>query len=386
MRIAVHSLYYPPEVGGLESHVHDLSRTLVRRGHSVEVVTTRSLPDAPRTETLEGVRVRRTWFPARNPAGWALASAAALPAVWGAARRAQVLHAHTFASGFTGAVARSLAGVPLVLTLHTSHFLRRAESPAWRPPLGWLLRRADRVLATSAEIRDAAGSLAPGVEVTAITNAVDVERFRPRGGGGKRDREGERLIVVPRRLFRKNGVEYLIRALPAVRRQLPVRARLVGDGPERRRLERLVEQLDVGDSVEFAGARPHGEMPAVLVEADAVVIPSLVEATSVAALEAMACGIPVAASRVGGLPEIVDEAVGTLFRPGDPRDLAEKLSRLLRRPDREEMGRRARRRVVERWSLDGLAERHETAYREVIGAVGTGGEGAGGREEAGASR
>jgi glycosyltransferase involved in cell wall biosynthesis len=90
------------------------------------------------------------------------------------------------------------------------------------------------------------------------------------------------------------------------------------------------------------------------------------EATSVAALEAMSCEVPVAASDVGGLPEIIDEDVGTLFRPADPEDMAQRVSALLRRSDRQQLGQRARERVVKHWSLERLARRHAEIYAELL--------------------
>ena len=107
-------------------------------------------------------------------------------------------------------------------------------------------------------------------------------------------------------------------------------------------------------------------MPGLLASADVAVIPSLMEATSVAALEAMSCERPVAASAVGGLPEIVDEEVGTLFRPADPAELAARVADLLGRSDLDEAGRRARARVIERWSLTRLAKRHVEIYETLL--------------------
>ncbi len=367
LSVAMTCVYYPPEVGGLESHVHHLGRALVGRGHRVAMITSRSVAGSPREERMEGVEVRRTWMPSRGPVGWTAHAVASTPALWRAARDADVVHAHTFASGLPAALACAGTGRPLVLTLHTSHFLRLARRRGWRRYLGWLVRRADRVLGTSEEIRDVAGSLAPGVEVEAITNGVDVSLFHPDAGTRPASRE---LIVVPRRLFAKNGVEYFVRALPAVAEQRDVEALLVGDGPERGRLEALVGELGLEDRLAFAGAQPHEEMPRLLASATVAVIPSLAEATSVAALEALACGTPVAASRVGGLPQIVDETVGTLFEPGDPEDLARRLLALLGREDLSEAGRRGRERVVERWSNERLAREHESWYRDVISGRG----------------
>jgi glycosyltransferase involved in cell wall biosynthesis len=171
---------------------------------------------------------------------------------------------------------------------------------------------------------------------------------------------------VPRRLFPKNGVEFLVRALPLVAAKVDVEAVVIGDGPERARLERLAAELGVADRLTFLGARAHTEMPGILSSGDLAVIPSLMEATSVAALEAMACELPVAASRVGGLPELVDAEVGGLFEPADPAALARVVVDLLRSRRLRDLGARARRRVVERWSNERLVDRHLEVYQEAI--------------------
>jgi glycosyltransferase involved in cell wall biosynthesis len=107
-------------------------------------------------------------------------------------------------------------------------------------------------------------------------------------------------------------------------------------------------------------------MPGLLSSADLAVFPSLMEATSVAALESMACELPVAASRVGGLPEIVDEDVGILVEPADPSSLARGVLRLLESPRLAALGKAARDRVVARWTNDRLVERHVAVYEDVV--------------------
>jgi len=128
----------------------------------------------------------------------------------------------------------------------------------------------------------------------------------------------------------------------------------------------LAAELGVADRVSFLGARPHGEMPGLLSSGDLAVIPSLMEATSVAALEAMACELPVAASRVGGLPEIVDDDVGGLFEPADIDSLARTVVALLASDRLREIGARARRRVVEQWSNERLVDHHLAVYEEAL--------------------
>jgi glycosyltransferase involved in cell wall biosynthesis len=365
VKVLFHCVYYSPEVGGLESHVRGLAEGLVKRGHEVRVVTSRSRPDLPVEEQLGGVNVRRTWMPSRSPAGWVAHSVASISAMRARARWADVVHGQSFASAVPAGIAARGAHRPWVVSFHTSHFLERAKRPLWKPVLGRLVRGPDRALAASLEIARVAESLAPGVHVEAMTNGVDTDRFSPRDV--QPGRGGPPRVIVPRRLVPKNGVETFVRAFPAVRARIPgVRAVIAGDGPERARLESLSHELGVASDIEFFGATPHERMPELFASAQVAVVPSLMEATSVAALEAMACGLPVVASDVGGLPEIVDADVGALVPPGDPAALAEAIVTVLSDPGRSEKGRVARQRVVEKWSNDRLVERHLEIYRELI--------------------
>jgi glycosyltransferase involved in cell wall biosynthesis len=372
LRILQQCIYFPPEVGGLESHAYYLCRELVRQGHFVTMVTSRSRPELPDRENMDGIDVVRKWFPERRtPAGWIAHTLTTVPHYMRLAKRADILHAQTFASAVPGMLAKRRHRVPLVLTLHTSHFLRLAQRPRWQPILRRIIRSADWLLAASEEIRDVALGLYPHPRAEALTNGVDTEMFAPLADAGDGDAwrhpQGTRpRIIVPRRLFEKNGVEYFVRALPLIRRELEVEAVLVGDGPERPRLEAIAAELGAGDAIRFLGNRPNDRMPGLLSSADIAVFPSLMEATSVAALESMSCGLPVAASRVGGLPEIVDESVGTLFEPADPASLADAVVALLRRPDLAAVGAHARARVVAHWSVERLARRHLEIYHTLL--------------------
>jgi len=262
--------------------------------------------------------------------------------------------------------ARRVRRAPIVATYHTSHFLRRATSRFWRPVFRRFLEAADHNLAASVEIAKVAEAVAPGVRVEPLTNGVETSFFRRVTPALARTEGARRRVVVPRRLFAKNGVEHFVRALPLIAGRVDVEAVVVGDGPERERLERLAGELGVTGRIRFLGARPNAEMPGLLSSAELAVFPSLMEATSVAALECMACELPVAASDVGGLPEIVDDGVGGLFRPADPEDLARVVVALLGRGDLAALGAEARRRVVARWSNARLTERHLEIYEDVI--------------------
>ena len=360
----MHCVYFPPEVGGLESHVYYLCRALVERGHRVSVVTSRSQKGLPARENLDGIDVWRTWLPSRDPGGWGLHAAFSTPRLGQLARAADVIHAQAMQSVLPGYVAKRASGTPLVATWHTSHFLQRADSPFWRPILQRLIHWTDYNLGASREIAGVAEDIADGVEVEALANGVETSFFKRRVPSlplGDRPR-----IIVPRRLFEKNGVEFFVKAMPLIVEQVDAMAVIIGDGPERAKLEELSEGLGMSDRVHFLGARPNAEMPGLLSSGKVTVFPSLMEATSIAALESMSCEVPVAASRVGGLPEIVDDSVGVLFEPANPTDLARAVVGLLKRDDLREIGLHARKRVVDRWSNARLTDRHLEIYQMVV--------------------
>jgi glycosyltransferase involved in cell wall biosynthesis len=210
----MHCVYFPPEIGGLESHVYHLCRALVEQGHRATMVTSLSMPGLPAHETMEGVDVHRTWLPSRNTPGWAAHAALSTPTLSRLAREADVVHAQDIASIPPAMWVRSRRSIPMVTTYHTSHFLMRAESPFWRPIFRRFIEAAHYNLAASTEIAGVAESVAPGRSVEALTNGVDTDRFRPVAASLPAPEGGRRRIVVPRRLFEKNGVEYFIRAVP----------------------------------------------------------------------------------------------------------------------------------------------------------------------------
>lgn len=371
LKIVVHCVYYPPEVGGLESHVHYLCRGLAARGHIVTVVTSASQPGLPAQEETDGVRIWRTPLPSRTPWGWFAHAAGSTPRTRKAVADADVVHAQAFPSILPCSLALAGRSTPLAATIHTSHFERLAARSATRAALGTLLRRSGHNFAASDQIAKFVRNLGPSLEAEVLVNGVDTDVFRP--APPSMSAPAGRRLVVPRRLVPKNGVEFFVRAMPAIvaacaQDSVEVDALVVGGGPEQDRLERLAAELEVDSRIRFLGPRLHDEMPGLLCSADLAVLPSLMEATSVAALESMACGVPVAASRVGGLPQIVDEAVGGLFEPGDPEALAAKVAALLADPALAERGRTARQRVVHRWSNDRLVERHLEVYRCLAGA------------------
>ena len=192
----------------------------------------------------------------------------------------------------------------------------------------YALSRADRVTATGLRLAEATMKYVPqGKEVTVIPYGVDLEQFRPEA----RPHRDELVVGSVGRLSSEKGLKYLLQAMAEVVRQEP-RARLLlaGDGPERGRLQRLAVKLGLQDRTEFLGEIAHEQVPAALARLDVFAMPSTYEGFGVAALEAEAMEVPVVASAIYGLPDVVDDGVtGLLVPPKDVPALAQAILRLL---------------------------------------------------------
>ena len=167
----------------------------------------------------------------------------------------------------------------------------------------------------------------------------------------------------------KKGLDVLLRAFAQLGPLSPPRTlRLVGDGPLRPRLEALARELALGDRVEFLGRRPHDEVASLVRGCEVFALPSIAEPFGIAALEALACGRPVVASAVGGLPEFIEDGRnGLLVAPGDPEALACALRRLLEDGAlRAALGEAGRRTAHEGYSAEAMGAAYEAKLTELL--------------------
>ena|GEM_PF-413787 len=327
-----------------------------------------------------------------------------VPAVWRALRRFRphVVQVHesdgALAALLVKAVRANLAPRPLLVALQQVSYVEelRAVRPLvaegrvlgrpgavelrfrWlKGPLQVLLGRltawaADLVLApsavTAAEIRRDYRVDAVGV-IPNVTGGLAVEPVAAEASGG----EPGYLLFVGRLRIRK-GVEVLLEALHDIR---PVVLRIAGDGEHRGSLERRVSELELGRTVTFLGNCDAGRVRRLLAGAAALVVPSIYEGMPLVVLEAMAAGVPVVASAVSGIPEVVvDGETGWLVPPEDPRALGRALEDVLARPrEARRRGEAGRRRVDERfrpamaaarWREAVLASSGETSTRAIL--------------------
>ena len=277
-----------------------------------------------------------------------------------------LVHAlHLTSYGFLAA----RAGVhPCVISVWGTDVLEAPHlTPFHRLITRYALARADRVTATGMRLAEATlRYMPPETDVDVIPYGVDLDRFRPE----PRQPRDELVVGSVGRLSPEKGLKYLLRAIAEIVREQPnVRLLLAGDGPERRSLERLATRLGLVDRVEFAGELPHDRVPQTLARMDVFAMPSTWEGFGVAALEAAAMELPVVASNVHGIPDVVDDGVtGILVQPKDVAALSNAILRLLRDADeRHRMGRAGREMVAARYSWPDNARKMAALYDELLG-------------------
>ncbi len=279
--------------------------------------------------------------------------------------QADIVHAVLFHARVVMATIARRPGVSWLLTQAYDHTLRTASHAWLKEPLDrWSGRRFDRVVAISDSVHQflVREYRYPSSKVVHISPGWEGVPLPPTAS------DTEPTVLCLAKFRPEKGHRVLLAAFDLVRREVPgARLRLVGDGKLEPELRADVAARAMEENVEFTGAVP--EIWPVLATAHVFALPSLSEAFGIAAVEAMAAGLPVVASDVGGLPELVTPGVtGELFPPGDHEALANHLIRLLRSPDvRERMGSAARE-AAQAHSMERSVDRYVALYEDMVTA------------------
>lgn len=357
-------------LGGAENAMFMLLESLDRDAWEPTLL----LEDAPEVAPLEE-RAVALEVPVRRiaPLPLGLTGARRVPALVRLLRRERpaVFHAHMSSPvackwGLAAAVA---ARVPAVLGTVQVGAYEPPDRSAYRQ-LRALARGVDRYLAVSREIADELVERLgwPAGKVEVVYNAVDVERVAVPAPPGLREQlggsEARPLVLTPARLNAQKGLPVLLEAIAEVPEALFL---LAGEGPEREALEAQAAELGVADRVRFLGRRE--DIPQLLATCDVFALPSLYEGSSLAVLEAMAAGIPIVSSAIGGTEELIEDGrSGLLVPPGDARALAVALRKVLANAElRQSLAAGARERVDAGLRREQMAARVSDVYRELLG-------------------
>ncbi|HEX2914053.1 MAG TPA: glycosyltransferase [Chloroflexia bacterium] len=414
------------EAGGMNVYVRELSKELGRRGLDVDIFTRSQNPITTFTHTL-GENVRVIHLPAgplkpynKNDVFRHLPEFVENIRLFQShsseGRSYDLIHGHYWLSGWAGLMLRKKWRIPVVQMFHTLAHLKNdiARSEDEREPLfraereGEIMRHVDRIIAATtvekAQLNWRYG--APAEKIDTIPCGVDLRLFRPVNRASARALVSERvpglkakhLVLLVGRIEPIKGVDVLIEAVRQLKASRELSGRPVGpedlqvlvvgggasngpttksgrslalpgvqqDNPEAVRLHKQVQDLGLAEQVLFVPSQPQELMPYFYSAADIVVMSSRYESFGMAALEAQACGTPVIASNVGGLPSAVQDGYsGILVEPGVPEELAGGLAQLLEKPElRLQLGQQAALRA-EQFGWRAIADNVIEVYREL---------------------
>jgi len=285
----------------------------------------------------------------------------------------EIVHAHYAVPHAVSAVlAREMSDHPVkvLTTLHGTDVTLVGQDKSYLPATRYGLLRSDAVTAVSKHLADETRRLlCADCRIQVIHNFIDTERYRPRPCPETRAQlaDESEAVILHLSNFRpvKRPID-VVRVFGAIARRMPARLLLVGDGPELPRAEAEAEALGIRDRVSVLGQR--GEVDRLLPCADLLLLPSETESFGLAALEAMACGVPPVASRIGGLPEVIEDGVSGILCPvGAVEEMADRAAALLRdREARAAMAGAARERAVEHFGLERGVRDYVRAYESLL--------------------
>jgi N-acetyl-alpha-D-glucosaminyl L-malate synthase BshA len=355
-----------PSFGGSGIIATELGQELARRGHQVHFICTgvprRFIPEAPNVFLHE---VKPPDYPLfRGDTQYAIALASRMVE---AARteRLDLFHVHyAIPHATAGVLAKQILGAggpKLITTLHGTDITVVGSDPSFLPVTRFSIEQSDGVSTPSRFLKEVTYEklgIPRSADIEVISDFVDTDLYVP---------GNPQQVLVHNSNFRPlKRVEDVIRIFALVRQRMPCRLVLIGDGPERPKVEDLVAQLRLRDDVTFLGERVN--VVETIQQARVFLLPSETESFGLAALEALSCGVPVVASRVGGLPEVVEEGEsGFLVPVGDIDAMARAAVRLLEDDTlHARMSGSARTRAVERFRLLPMVDRYEAFYRRVL--------------------
>lgn len=293
-------------------------------------------------------------------------------------QRLDLLHVHYALPHATSAYfSRELlreagAAMPrLITTLHGTDITFFGSARSVHAANRFALLRSDGLTAPSLFLKQTAYEklgLPACLPFEVIPNFVDTERFRP---PEVRKKDGPPVLIHSSNFRPLKRIEDVVRILALVRKKTPAMLLLIGDGPERPRMERLVQELALGDAVRFLGMKL--DFSSLLRHADVFLLPSATEGFGLAALEALSSGVPVVASKIGGIPEVVaDGETGFLCAPGDVVEMAAAVLRLLGDSAlHARMSHAARASVLSRWQAEPTVGLYVDFYKRILNDTST---------------
>jgi L-malate glycosyltransferase len=359
-----------PTVGGSGVVATEMAHALAQRGHEVHLLSY-DRPNRLR-RGVPGLRFHQvavSAYPLFRYPPYDLALATRMLEVREEAH-VDLFHVHyAIPHAVSAFLARSMCGgcLKFVTTLHGTDITVVGSDRAYLRPTRFALEQSDAVTAVSKFLADETHLVFGGrKEVEVVPNFVDIERFKPGARRPWRDRPDQERVLVHASNFRPvKRVADIVRAFAAIRREVPAKLLLLGDGPDREHAMAVAADLGCQQKVEHLGVQDNLEV--ILQQADLFLSASETESFGLSMLEAMSCGVPCVSTAVGGVSEVLGDT-GRLTPFGQPEALAQAALGILQDPAlHEQLAGKARARAVEHFATDRIVAQYEKIYSRVIG-------------------
>jgi N-acetyl-alpha-D-glucosaminyl L-malate synthase BshA len=262
--------------------------------------------------------------------------------------------------------------IPYITTLHGTDITLVGKDKMYESVVTFSMNESDAITAVSEDLRqETLASFAMEKEIHVIPNFVDVKRFAQSNKEHFRKMlapNGEKILAHVSNFRKVKRVEDVIRTFDLVRREIPCKLLMIGDGPERQPMEQLCRELGTCDDVRFLGKQE--KLEEILSITDLFLLPSAYESFGLAALEAMGCQVPVVSSNAGGIPEInIHGETGFMADVGDVEAMARYSLELLRDEEKLTQFKKNALQQALRFHIDRIVPQYETLYRQVLEGV-----------------
>jgi N-acetyl-alpha-D-glucosaminyl L-malate synthase BshA len=365
-----------PTYGGSGAVATELGLQLARRGHQIHFITYDSpfrLRGYAERVFFHQVETRMGRYPLFDHYPYTLALASKQHEVV-LREQLQVLHVHyAIPHATTAYLAREMLNgewpLKVITTLHGTDITLVGQESSFYGITKFSIEQSDAVSAVSTYLRDETYRAfgCGNCDVKVIPNFVNLEEYRP-GDPSCREGlvpEGQKLITHVSNFREVKRVKDVIRVFARIRRAMPAALLMIGDGPDRVEAENEARELEVAPDVRFLGRID--PVASVLQASDLFLLPSQSESFGLAALEAMACGSPVVATRAGGLPEVIDDGVNGILEPvGSVEAMGRRAVELLRDGERHAAMRAAAIAKAQQFSAARIVPMYEALYEEVL--------------------
>jgi len=348
MRIAIFSDTFPPQVNGVAHTAYLSAKNLVEAGHEVAVFTVSKKLKGRPDINLKNLQVFRLpsvpaiAYPGERftlPIGITLRKVRKF--------KPDIIHVHTpFSVGWEAVLISKILKIPLVGTHHTfyNHYLKHIKLDfEWMKKVSWkftigFYNRSNLILSPSKSLADELVREGLKCSINVLQNSINVNLFKPAENSFDKDKAKKsfgvknRSICYMGRLSYEKSIDQIIQAFALINKKMPeLNLMLIGDGPERKNLEKLAKHLKINDSVIFTGSLLYnGDLVQALQANDLFISASKSENMPLSVLEAMAVGLPMVLVKEKGLAELIEENInGAFAKTDDPADIADKITSLL---------------------------------------------------------